>query len=194
MFSLLPAVALFLPLLPTLISAQCAACDSYSAALKSCQTTSAQIVDVGSTMDSTALDCMCTSRSNVTDMNTCLACDEANLSTVLNIAVLNAWTMTCTADARFGDQQAVNCWESQPGSIVPCVSPSSGSGNGSEGSDTDSGSDVATSASTGPTSLASSRSAAKSSGTSARSDAIRSWQAPVLLSVLVIGLSMVVEL
>ena len=154
MFSLLPAVALFLPLLPTLISAQCDACNSYSAALQSCQTTSAQVVDVGSTMDSTTLHCMCTSRSNVTEMNTCLGCDESNLSTTLNIAVLNAWTMTCKADARFGDQQAVSCWESQPGSIIPCVSTPSGSGSGTEGSDTYGGSDVATSASTGATSSA----------------------------------------
>ena len=144
MFRLLPAVGLLLPLLPNLMSAQCANCDSYTAALKSCQTTSANVTAVGTTMDSTTIHCMCTTKSGVTEMNACQACDESNPSTDLAPLVLSAWTTTCTADGQFGDQQAASCWESQPSNFMPCVSKTEGSG--SVGGNTGSGASATISA------------------------------------------------
>ena len=150
MFQLLSAVAFLLPLLPTLISAQCADCDSYTAALTSCQTTSANVTTVGSTMDTTTLHCMCTSKSGVTEMNACQGCDESNPSTSIDLLVLAAWTTTCKADGQFGDQQAATCWESQPSDFLPCLSKTggSGSGSGSAGGNTVSGGDVAATSAT----------------------------------------------
>ena len=140
---LLPTVALFLSLVPTLISAQCAACDTYTAALKSCQTTSANVTAVGTKMDSTTIHCMCTAESGVTGMNACQACEESNPSESLDLPVLLAWTTTCQADSQFGDQQATACWEGQPSNILPCVSKTGGSGSGGIDGGTTSGGDVA---------------------------------------------------
>lgn len=137
MFHLLPAVALLLPLLPNLISNQCAACDSYTAALISCQTTSANVTAVSTPIGSTTIHCMCTLKSSVTAMNTCQACDQSNPSRDLAPLVLSAWTATCTVDDQFGDQQAASCWESQASNLLPCVSKTGGSG--SVGGNTNSG-------------------------------------------------------
>ena len=141
MIRLLPIVALLLPFLPNLISAQCAACDSYTAALHSCQTTSANVTAVGTTMDSTTLHCMCTSKSSVTGMNACLACEESDPSPSLDSTVLLAWTNTCKADGQYGDQQAATCWASQPSNDLPCFSNIGGNGGAAGG--TNSGGDVA---------------------------------------------------
>ena len=142
MLSLLPSIAILLTILPVLISAQCAACDSYTNALESCQT-SVNVTAVGTKTDSTTIHCMCTSRSNVTDMNACQGCVESSPSTLFNAGVLLAWTTTCQADASFGDKQAALCWESQPSNSIPCTSEDNGSGSGNGG--TNSGGTVATS-------------------------------------------------
>lgn len=148
MFHLITAIALLLHLFPTLISAQCAACDSYTAALTSCQTSSVNVTAVGTTMDATTLHCMCTSKSGVTEMNACEGCDESNPSSSLDLLLLAAWTTTCKADGQFGDQQAATCWESQPSDFLPCLSKTGGSGSGSVNGDTNSGSDVAATSAT----------------------------------------------
>ncbi|KAM0798759.1 hypothetical protein BDR22DRAFT_890883 [Usnea florida] len=114
-------------LFPALISAQCAACDSYTAALQSCQTTSANDTAVGTTIDSTTIHCMCSSKSNYTDMNACTACYTIDPSATLDFSVLSAWALTCTADGQFGDQQAAECWQSQPDNVGPCLSKTGGS-------------------------------------------------------------------
>lgn len=192
MLHLLSAVAL-LHFLPTIVSAQCAACDSYTAALKSCQTTSANVTEVGTTMDSTTIHCMCTSDSGDTDMNACEACVESTPSTNIEITVLAAWTTTCQADGQFGVQQAAACWESQPSNDLPCVSKTGGSGSGSVDGGTESGGDVAaTSTLAGATS--STRSATTSPTTIAKSDAKLSYQAPVIVSFFVLGLGIAIEL
>lgn len=140
MLRLLPAFAFLLFLLPTFISAQCAACDSYTAALQSCQTTNVNVTAVGATMDSTAIQCMCTSKSGATEMNACLVCEESNANSSLDTTVLLAWTNTCSAEGQFGDQQAATCWESQPNNELPCFSQTDGNGGTSGGI---SGSDIA---------------------------------------------------
>ena len=130
MFHFPSYAALLLSLLPALISAECAACDSYSSALHSCQSSS-NVTAVGTAMDTSTIHCMCTSRSGVTDMDACQACIEADPLTTLLPSVLFAWTETCSADAQFGDKQAALCWGSQPSNFIPCVSKSGGSGSGS---------------------------------------------------------------
>lgn len=182
MLRLLSILVLLLPLFPALISAQCAACDSYTAALQSCQTTAANDTAVGTTTDSTTIRCMCSSKSNHTDMNACTACFQANPNTNLDISVLSAWTLTCAADAQFGDQQAAQCWQSQPDNVGPCFSQTGGSSFA--------GGDAITT--TQP-------SVPKSTSTStAKSAAIMSLQPPVLLSVSLLvplfGLRMLAEL
>lgn len=129
--------------LPNLITAQCSACDSYSAALKSCQTTSANISAVGSTIDTKSVNCMCVSSSSATEMNTCQGCNEANLNLKLDTLLLLAWYNTCTADGEWGDQQGVACWEGQPINLVPCFMNTGGKGSGT----TPGGSGVTSSAS-----------------------------------------------
>ena len=134
-------VTLLFPILPTLISANCAACDSYTSALGSCRS-SANVTAVGTTTDSSTIHCMCTSKSSLTDMNACQACIEADPSPDLLPTVLLAWTTTCRADVQFGDKQAALCWESQPSNAIPCFSRNTGSD--STGGSTNGGSDVAT--------------------------------------------------
>lgn len=129
MTRLLTSVAFLWAFLSTLISAQCAACDSYTSALQSCQTTSANVTAVGTTMDSTTIHCMCTSKSGVTEMNACQGCEDTNPGTSLVDSVLAAWTLTCTADDQFGDQQAASCWEGQPDNVGPCLSQTGKSGS-----------------------------------------------------------------
>ena len=127
MLRFLVYITLSLPFISTLVSADCAVCDSYTNALQSCQTKS-KVAEVGTSMDSTTIHCMCSAKSNETDMNACQGCAEADPSTNLLTAVLFAWITTCQADVQFGDKQAALCWQSQPSNYIPCVSKSDGSG------------------------------------------------------------------
>ena len=147
MFRFLVYITLSLPLLSTLVSADCPVCNSYTNALRSCQTSSSHVTQVGTSMDSNTIHCMCSSKSNETDMNACQGCAETDPSPDLLSAVLAAWVVTCQADMQFGDKQAALCWQSQPSNYIPCVSKSDGSGgtggstgSGSGGSTTSSGS------------------------------------------------------
>ena len=101
-------------LLPTLIADQCPECDSYIAALKTCQTTSANISAVGTTINTQSTHCMCVSDSSFGEMTDCQICEDPDLSTDFDIELLGSWAVTCNADNYFGDQQAVLCWEAQP--------------------------------------------------------------------------------
>ena len=146
MIRFLAYITLSLSFISTLVSADCPACDSYNKALQACQTSS-NVTEVGTKMDSTTIHCMCSSKSNVTDMNACQGCAEADPSlTLLSTAlVLSAWTTTCQADVQYGDKQAALCWQSQPSNYIPCVSKSDGSGG--TGGSTNSGSGGSTSSS-----------------------------------------------
>lgn len=124
-----PSIALFALHLPYLITAQCSACNSYSAALKSCQTTSANITAVGNIMDTTSVHCMCVSSSSATEMNTCQGCGESNFNLNLDLSLLLAWYNTCKADGQWGDQQAIACWEGQPNNFLPCFENTGGKGS-----------------------------------------------------------------
>lgn len=131
MLYFLSCFIIFLSLLSTLVSADCAGpCDSYNNGLRSCQTKNS-VVAVGSPMDSNTIHCMCSSKSNLTDMDTCLACLEANPSTDTTSAILLAWTNTCKAELEFGDKQAALCWQNQPDNTIPCSSKSDGYGGAS---------------------------------------------------------------
>ena len=129
MFRLLIYTTLSLASLSTLVFADCSACASYDNAIKTCQTSS-HIIQVGTTMDSNTIHCMCSSKSNVTAMNACQACCEADPSLTLlsTVSVLAAWAATCQADIQFGDKQAALCWQGQPDNYIPCVSKSDGHG------------------------------------------------------------------
>lgn len=133
MLHLLLPITLSAALLPTLITAQCAACDSYSAALTKCQTASANVTAVGSTMDTTSIKCMCITSSSESQMNACQGCEESDPSTTFDALTLLAWTTTCTAYGNWGDQQAVACWEGQPSNDFPCFEKT-GAGNSIPGS------------------------------------------------------------
>lgn len=139
MLRLLSTIALLS--LPAIISAQCAACDTYTAALVSCQKTDANVTAVGTVMDTTTLSCMCSTSSTLSDMNACLGCEESSPNVTFDPTILQAWINTCKANAQFGNQQAANCWESQPSDDLPCFSNTPGAGN--LGSGTNGGSDVA---------------------------------------------------
>ena len=123
------SIALISLHLPYLTAAQCSVCNSYSAALKSCQTTSANVTAVGGTMDTTSVHCMCISKSSTAQMNTCQGCDDSNTSLNLDISLLYAWYLTCKADEQWGDQQGVACWEGQPDNFLPCVEKTGGKGS-----------------------------------------------------------------
>ena len=142
MFHFLIYTTLSFPFISTFVSADCTVCDSYTNALKSCQTSS-HVTLVGTSMDSTTIHCMCSSKSNQTDMNACQSCAESDQSLDLDTAVLFAWIKTCQADVQFGDKQAALCWQSQPNNYIPCVSKSDGSGG--TGGSTNSGSGGSTS-------------------------------------------------
>ena len=135
-------LAFFALSLPIVITAQCNACDSYTAALKSCQKTSANITEVGNTMDTTSIHCMCSTNSNAQQINACDGCWDSNPDVDLDITILLAWSTTCKADGQFGEQQAVACWEGQPGNFLPCLEK----GTGTSGGPTSSGSGATTSA------------------------------------------------
>ncbi|KAK0512949.1 hypothetical protein JMJ35_004966 [Cladonia borealis] len=118
------SIALFTLYLPHLIAAsQCQTCDSFNAALKSCQTTGTNSTAVGSKTDTETVHCMCVSSSSSTEMADCAYCNE-EVSTdgvVVDGNVLAAWIDTCAADKTWGDQQAVACWEGQPGDSFSCT-------------------------------------------------------------------------
>ena len=117
-------IALLTLLLPNLISAQCGSqCNSYTSALKTCQTSS-KVLAVGTPMDTKTIHCMCGGNTNLTAMNTCQDCWESNPTASSLPDVLFAWITTCTADAQLGDQQAVLCWQNQPDNSIPCYSSS----------------------------------------------------------------------
>lgn len=130
MLSLLLPLALLSPLLPTLTTAQCPACDSYQSALKTCQTPSANTLAAGSSMDVAGIQCMCTKESSAQELNTCQGCNNADLNLEIDVGALLAWTTTCQADGKFGDEQAVKCWMGQPSDPLPCFMKGSGSGSG----------------------------------------------------------------
>lgn len=148
MYRFLVYITLSLPFVSILVSADCSACNSYNNAIQSCQTNS-HVTAPGTSMDSNTIHCMCSSKSNLTDMNACQGCAEADptLNLLSTVLVLSAWATTCQADVQFGDKQAALCWQSQPDNSIPCVSKSDGSGgtggstnSGSGGSTTSSGS------------------------------------------------------
>ena len=154
MFDILYYLTLILPLL-RFVSAECDdLCHSYLAALQSCKSSSNVLVP-GTKMDSNTINCMCTSKSSLADMNACLGCTEANPTNDFNYVVSNAWVTTCNADAQFGVKQAALCWQSQPDIFIPCISNTSG--GGSEGGSTNGGSRATTTSSSGGTTSSSSR-------------------------------------
>ena len=120
---------------PAQIAAECSTCNSYTAALKSCQKTSANVTQTGSDMDTDSVHCMCISSSSHAEMNSCRGCvaSDVNLAESLDFTILAAWTATCNADDLFGDKQAALCWRSQPSDYVPCVSKTSGDTGGGSG-------------------------------------------------------------
>ena len=116
----LTSLALFLP---AQIAAQCSACTSYTAALKSCQTGSANLTQIGSVVDTDDVHCMCQSSSSYTEMNSCTGCTETDytLEESIDPTILDAWTSTCNADNLYDDKQAVACWQGQPTNYLPCI-------------------------------------------------------------------------
>lgn len=149
MLRIISCLSLLLPLL-CLVSAQCdSACSSYNDALKACQGSS-NVTALGTKMDSKTVNCMCTSKSNESDMNACLGCNEQNLTIEFDYIVSNAWITTCKADVQFGDQQAALCWQGQPTNYLPCVSKTTGSGS-SGGGTSGGGAGTTTGSSAGPT-------------------------------------------
>ena len=146
-------ISLLTLLLPTLVNAQCPTCDSYAAALKSCQSASIDVTTVGSTMDAASIECMCKTKSNAADMNSCIGCWEVNPTSYFNdqdglsVTTVTSWQTTCKADNQFGDKQAVACWEGQPSDSLPCFEKDGGSGSGSGGGTSLGGSDSSPSAS-----------------------------------------------
>lgn len=115
------------------INALCPACGSYSAALKSCQSNSANLTLIGSAMDTASIDCMCMSRSSTTQKNTCQGCQVSSTSAedFPDPSLLLTWYFTCKASDQWGDQQGVACWEGQPLNLAPCVSNTVRQGGGS---------------------------------------------------------------
>ena len=117
---------------PAQIAADCSACNSYAAALKSCQKTpSANVTLTSSDMDTDTVHCMCISSSSHSEINKCRGCAASDVSVgeSLDFTILAAWLATCNADDLFGDDQAALCWRSQPSDYVPCVS-NTGGGSG----------------------------------------------------------------
>lgn len=133
------SVTLFTLVLPHLIAAsQCPTCDSFSAALKSCQTPGLNITDVGSKMNTETVHCMCVSSSSTTKTDDCLSCaGSANEVTdvgstdqvTVDVVALLAWYDVCYADDRWGDQQAVACWEGLLDGSASCYEKTSGKGS-----------------------------------------------------------------
>lgn len=128
----------FLLQFPHLVTAQCPACSSYTAALNSCQskTTSGNLTTTGSTIDTATVDCMCVSSSSTSQMNTCQGCALSSISSTtadnpVDTSLLLSWYYVCKAKDQWGDQQGVACWEGQPLDLLPCVSNTVKKGGGS---------------------------------------------------------------
>jgi len=132
--SLLALVFEVLLFVPT-ISALCAPCSSYASALTSCSSGSNNVSIFGSHIDTAGIHCMCNGKTSYAQMNSCSGCEVSSYEPDQpNIELLLAWENTCKADNKFGDQQAVSCWEGQPGDITACVLKNGGGGSGSGGS------------------------------------------------------------
>ena len=90
------SIALFTLYLPHLIAAsQCQTCDSFNAALKSCQTTGTNSTAIGSKMDTETVHCMCVSSSSSTEMADCAYCNQEVSAggVVVDGYVLAAWML-----------------------------------------------------------------------------------------------------
>ena len=124
------SIALFTLYLPHLIAAQCSSCNSFSAALKSCQTPSINTTEPFSPMDTETVHCMCVSSSNLAEMLACDECDGSSDTVTVNGAALIAWYDTCNADEAWGDQQAVACWETADTDALVCLENTVGNGSG----------------------------------------------------------------
>ena len=109
--------------LPAQIVAQCAACDSYNSALKSCQKADIDDTAPGQKMDTATIHCMCSTSSNAQQMEDCVNCfnqdPQSEGSHEMEIVGLVAWYDTCDAARRLNDEQAVLCWESLPDDNAP---------------------------------------------------------------------------
>lgn len=127
---LLHFTALLLLKLPHLITAQCPACDSYSAALKTCQsqTTTSNLTTTGDTMDTASIECMCVKNSGTEQMDICHGCLQNTLD--WDVSLLLGWYITCSAKDDFGDEQAVACWEGQLDHLTPCFPATVRNGGG----------------------------------------------------------------
>ena len=124
------SIALFTLYLPHLIAAsQCPTCDSFSAALKSCQATGINITAVGNRMDASTVHCMCVSSSSSTEMADCSYCDGSIDEVTVDGVALLSWYDTCYADDTWGDQQAIACWEALPDDNLPCLENTGGKGS-----------------------------------------------------------------
>ena len=119
LFHHLTLISLALCFPAPIFAAQCSQCDSYNAALKSCQKGGASLTDVGSDIDADAVHCMCKTASSATLIAACEDCAYLNPANTVDITVLSAWFQTCTAASGFGDAQAVQCWQ---GNDVDCYS------------------------------------------------------------------------
>ena len=115
------SITLFTLYLPHLIAAQCSACDSFSAALKSCQTSGLNITAVGNMIDAETVHCMCVSGSSATEMSDCSTCDGSINSVTVDGVALISWYDTCYAYETWGDQQAIACWQGLPHNNLPCI-------------------------------------------------------------------------
>ena len=130
--------SLFFFHLPHLVTAECPDCNSYSAALTSCQskTTSGNLTTTGSKIDTGTVDCMCVSGSNTAQMNSCQGCYAASATLNTNdedvdVSLLLSWYYVCKANDQWGNQQGAACWQGQPLDYVPCVSNTVKKGGGS---------------------------------------------------------------
>ena len=118
------ALHFLLLLFPALISAACDACTAYSKALSTCQKSASgttNVTAVGDVMDTSTINCMCRDSSSAAQINTCNGCWNSDpLGYSFDITVLLAWNYACKADDKYGEEQAVLCWEGQPLNSLPC--------------------------------------------------------------------------
>ena len=91
----------FVTFTASLVWADCPSCDSYSKALRSCGSSSANTTVLGSSIDDHTVHCMCSTSSNSATLNSCHGCiisdSTANLDLGLNSIAMSAWTYTCKA-------------------------------------------------------------------------------------------------
>ncbi|KAL8671462.1 MAG: hypothetical protein Q9168_004031 [Polycauliona sp. 1 TL-2023] len=146
---------LFILNLPSLIAAQCPACTSYTAALDTCQsqTTSANLTMTGTKLDTATVKCMCVSGSNTAQLNTCQGCLQGSIlgpgeEGYVDPLLLLSWYNVCGANDKWGEEQGAACWQSQPGSYLPCVSNTVKKSGGSTASGSTAGGDAAASSPT----------------------------------------------